>query len=152
MKIVIATDGSAFSRAALEQCCQSILRPGTEVMIVAVFEYVYPGVPEPAISSSAYYKFVEDSLKTLAEKEIDEAVGMIREHFDEADVPVTSQIVQGAPDQQIIALAKEWKADLIVVGSHGKGFWGRLLGSVSTGVVHHAPCSVLVVKGKVEED
>jgi nucleotide-binding universal stress UspA family protein len=152
MKILIATDGSAFSRAAVEQCCQLVLRPGTEVMIVAVFEYVYPGVPEPAIASSGYYKFVEDSLKKLAEKEIDEAIGIIRRQFDASDVPVKSQIVQGAPDQHIIALAKEWDADLIVVGSHGKGFWGRLLGSVSTGVVHHAPCSVLVVKEKLEED
>jgi nucleotide-binding universal stress UspA family protein len=63
-----------------------------------------------------------------------------------SELKVSTRVVCGAPDQQLIEIAKDWKADLIVVGSHGRGFWGRLLGSVSTGVVHHAPCSVLVVR------
>ena len=44
--------------------------------------------------------------------------------------------------------AQNWGADLIIVGSHGYGFWSRaLLGSVSNAVINHAPCSVLVVRG-----
>jgi nucleotide-binding universal stress UspA family protein len=53
----------------------------------------------------------------------------------------------GMPEQILLETAKEWNADLIVVGSHGRGFWGRmLLGSVTDALVHHAPCSVLVVR------
>jgi nucleotide-binding universal stress UspA family protein len=49
--------------------------------------------------------------------------------------------------------AQKWEADLIIVGSHGQSFWSRaLLGSVSNAVVNHAPCSVLVVKMRDEED
>ncbi|MBK8302980.1 MAG: universal stress protein [Chloracidobacterium sp.] len=59
---------------------------------------------------------------------------------------INTQIVNGDPGQQLVEIAKAWDADLIVVGSHGRGFWGRLLGSVSDGVTHHSPCSVLVVR------
>jgi len=53
----------------------------------------------------------------------------------------------GAPSRMIIESATNWGADLIVVGSHGRGFWGRvMLGSVSDAILHHAPCSVLVVR------
>ena len=53
----------------------------------------------------------------------------------------------GATNRVIIETAKDWNADLIVVGSHGRGFWGRtMIGSVSDSVIHHAPCSVLVVR------
>ncbi len=54
----------------------------------------------------------------------------------------------GDPGQAIVEIAEDWHSDLIVVGSHDRGFWSRaLLGSVSDAVVHHAPCSVLVVEG-----
>jgi nucleotide-binding universal stress UspA family protein len=53
----------------------------------------------------------------------------------------------GRPTETITDIAQEWGADLIVVGSHGHDFWGRMtLGSVSDGVIHHAKCSVLVVR------
>jgi nucleotide-binding universal stress UspA family protein len=62
-------------------------------------------------------------------------------------VKIDTVVELGRPAQGIIQTATDWPADLIVVGSHGYGFWGRLaLGSVSAGVVNHAPCSVLVVK------
>jgi nucleotide-binding universal stress UspA family protein len=54
--------------------------------------------------------------------------------------------MNGPAAKEIIDKAERWRADLIVVGSHGYGFWGRLLGSVSNYVVHNAPCSVLVVR------
>ncbi|MDQ3798832.1 MAG: universal stress protein, partial [Acidobacteriota bacterium] len=69
----------------------------------------------------------------------------IRERFPNIDV--TTQISTGAPDETLIEAARKWSADLIVIGSHGRGFWGRmLLGSITDALVHHAPCSVLVVR------
>ena len=58
----------------------------------------------------------------------------------------------GRPAQVIVEAAERWGADVIVAGSHGHGFWGRLaIGSVSDAVLHHAPCSVLVVRSGTEE-
>jgi nucleotide-binding universal stress UspA family protein len=56
---------------------------------------------------------------------------------------------EGHPGEEIVAAAKTWGADLIVIGSHGRGGIGRvLLGSVAEAVTRHAPCPVLVVRGK----
>ena len=53
----------------------------------------------------------------------------------------------GSPGPAICKLAKTRDADLIIVGSHGRtGLSEMLLGSVSNYVVHHAPCSVMVVR------
>jgi len=53
----------------------------------------------------------------------------------------------GEPASKIIEVANNWHADLIVMGSHGRGkIQGLLLGSVSQGVLHHSPCPVLVVR------
>jgi len=55
----------------------------------------------------------------------------------------------GVPAAKIIDAAKKWPADLIVMGSHGRGKIGGLfLGSVSQEVLHHAPCPVLVVRAQ----
>jgi nucleotide-binding universal stress UspA family protein len=62
-------------------------------------------------------------------------------------IKITSNIMPGAPRSVILEEADRWKADLIVVGSHGYGAWHRLLlGSVSQGIVSHAKCSVEVVR------
>ena len=54
----------------------------------------------------------------------------------------------GKPAAKIIEVAKNWSADLIVMGSHGRGkIPGILLGSVSQEVLHRAPCPVLVLRG-----
>jgi nucleotide-binding universal stress UspA family protein len=52
----------------------------------------------------------------------------------------------GAPDDEIIAAARVWRADLLVVGTHRRGGLARLiLGGVAEGVLRQAPCPVLVV-------
>src|SRR5215213_10982752 len=71
----------------------------------------------------------------------------IRERFPALRENLSTHILCGSPEQSIVAEAEDWGADLIVVGSHGYGFWERMfLGSVSNAVVHHASCSVLVVR------
>lgn len=60
---------------------------------------------------------------------------------------MSEQLIEGDPKSQILDVAKEWKADMIVVGSHGRTGLNRfLMGSVSQGVVNHAHCSVEVVR------
>ena len=55
-------------------------------------------------------------------------------------------VVVGSPKQEIIRVAQELKADLIVVGTHGRHGLGRLLGSTASSVVNHATCDVLAVR------
>lgn len=58
----------------------------------------------------------------------------------------------GDPGMMICETAKEWKADLVLVGRRGRsGLSELVMGSVSNAVVHHAPCSVLVIQGDVPE-
>lgn len=149
MKILITTDGSDFSRAAVEKCCRIINRPEeTAVKIVSVYEVF---VPIDAFTAPAdFSEEMENSAREQAEEFADQAVAQIRECFPESTgIDLSVQISMGSPDQILLETAEEWSADLIVVGSHGRGFWGRmLLGSVSDSLVHHAPCSVLVVRKK----
>ena len=62
-------------------------------------------------------------------------------------VPITTDVLFGSPDSRIVETAEEMAVDMIVLGSHGYSRWERLLlGSVSDSVVHHAHCSVLIVR------
>jgi len=64
-----------------------------------------------------------------------------------SDVP--EFLESGKPVSKMIEVAKNWSADLIVMGSHGRGkIHGLFLGSVSQEVLHHAPCPVLVIRAE----
>jgi nucleotide-binding universal stress UspA family protein len=146
MRILIATDGSDFSKAAVEKACE-FMKPGdTEVCCLSTHEDPIGAAIDPSFISSEYYQHLENAIREAAASHVESAENQIRKHFTADQVPVLTRVDRGSPDPIIIDVATEWNADLIVVGSHGRGFWGRLLGSVSNAVVHHAPCSVLVVK------
>ncbi len=147
MKILIATDGSGYSKAAVEECCRMVIQPeNANVLIVSTYEDAHPIGIEPFAISAEYYQKLVDAVRNQAQIFVEEAEKIIRDKFPKAEFVISTEVLSGSPDQQIVERAKDWKADLIVVGSHGRGFWGRMLGSVSDGVVHHAPCSVLVVR------
>jgi nucleotide-binding universal stress UspA family protein len=68
-------------------------------------------------------------------------------------LPQTSSLLEfihvGKPASEIVRTAKEWPADIIVIGSHGRhGIQRALLGSVAEAVMRHAPCPVLVIRAK----
>lgn len=151
MRIIISTDGSDFSRAAIEKCCEIIVAPErTAVKIVSAFEIV----ESLDISiSPEFSRELEQSARTHAEEFARAAAAQVEERFPNSNIDLTTQTTMGAPDRVLIETAAEWKADLIVIGSHGRGFWGRmLLGSITDSVVHHAPCSVLVVRKTTSEN
>ena len=146
MKILIATDGSEFSREAVEKACQLIAAPAdTEIKIVGVYQPVIPIDAFP--QSFEYSERLEQKEIADAESFVASAAAFVKENFPESGVKVETEIAAGAPDQAILEIAAAWKPNLIVVGSHGRGFWGRLThGSISDSIIHHAPCSVLVVR------
>lgn len=145
-RILIATDGSDYGNAAVVKACDLIDPATTSVRVMFAYPEARPIPAEPAFMSAKYYNEMEKDVKEAARMVVSDAEHRIRHHFPGADLDLKAIVARGHPDQQITELARKWKADLVVVGSHGYGFWGRLLGSVSDGVVHHSPCSVLVVK------
>lgn len=145
-KILIATDGSDFGTKAVDEACDYIHPANTEVKVIsAYFPTVYLGT-DPGIIQSSVYADIEKELRRAATGVVERAADRIRRRFPNDTVRVTTQLLHGPAAREIVEKAEKWHANLIVVGSHGYGFWGRLLGSVSNHVVHHAPCSVLVVR------
>ncbi len=71
----------------------------------------------------------------------------LQEHVEGINIPEENQyVLVGMPDTETHRLANEKSIDLIVVGSHGRHGFQLLLGSVSSGVLHGAPCDVLAVR------
>ncbi|MBA2379974.1 MAG: universal stress protein [Blastocatellia bacterium] len=148
MKVMLATDGSDFSRNAAQACCELFGKnSGVEIRIVSVYEDVPVLASEPFALAPEYYQDMVDAAKKQAEHFAQEAAEIFRSSCP--DAAITTAIPRGKPATRIVDLANSWPADIVVVGSHGRGFWGRLLGSVSSAIVHHAPCTVVIVRGDV---
>ena len=143
MKILIATDGSQASEEIIKATGQTIGNPeNTTVKIIAAVEPLAPMAAEPFAVSAEYYGEVEAQAKKHAEEFTAEAAERLKEICPQM-ADVSSEVFRGGAAQTIVETATDWNADLIIVGSHGYGFWSRaLLGSVSNSVVNHAPCSV----------
>jgi nucleotide-binding universal stress UspA family protein len=153
MKILIATDGSEFSQKAIETACMMAAgRDDVAFRVISVYEPQAPIAAEPYAISAEYIQRMEDLGRDQAEMTAGKAVQRLREKFPLDKIAIDSVVKYGRPAACIVEEAEAWKADLIVAGSHGHGFWGRLaLGSVSDAVLHQAPCSVLVAKSSVKE-
>lgn len=148
MKILIATDGSDFSRNAVEESCKFIAaKKQTDIKIISVVERLAPMAAEPFAVSAEYYAQIESDMKKAAKEAVAEAEKIINDKLPEENIFISGEVFTGSVKQMIVDEATQFGADLIVVGSHGYGFFDRLmLGSISSYVVHHAPCSVLVVR------
>lgn len=147
MKVLVATDGSEYSRAAVLACCGLIgAEDLTAVKVVSVFQPQIPMASEPFAISAEHYRKLDEMAEENAKIAADEAAELIRNCVPDS-VEISTEVSIGRPAQMIVGTAMDWNADIVVVGSHGRGFWGRLtLSSVSDAVVHHATCSVLVVR------
>ena len=150
MKILLATDGSEFSKAAVEECKKYIVSGlASEVRIVSVYEAQVPIASEPFVIASDCYQKLTDLARDRTRDILQNTRTILSEVKTETPVVITTASELADPRSFIPEEAKRWGADLIIVGSHGRGFWGRIaLGSVSDSVVHTAPCSVLVVRSK----
>ena len=147
MKILFATDGGKQSDAALEALKRFSIGPSDEVKVVSVVDMALPMAIDLHGGFLPDTSDLERRARENAAKVVDEAAATVGGFVDPKSVQISTEILFGSPDSRIVETAEEWKADLIVIGSHGYSRWERLLlGSVSDSVLHHAPCSVLVVR------
>lgn len=145
MNILLAMDDSPHSFSALEAVLSRPWPEGSNFKVVSVVE---PFHPEYAGWHTSYVPLALEAQKELLEatkRLVEDSANRLREKF--GDDHVTCEVLEGYIKDKIIDTARDWPADLIVMGSHGRrGFTKFLLGSVSEAVVSHAPCSVEIVK------
>ena len=146
MKILLATDGSKYSKTAINEIADRLFSPKTEVCILAVYEITaIENTLEPMGVSHEYYAQFDENAFQNAENNAISAAEILENK--NPNLLVTTKVVSGSPKSVILDEAEKFKADLIVVGSHGYGAIERFfLGSVSHSVALHAKCSVEIVR------
>jgi nucleotide-binding universal stress UspA family protein len=134
-RILIATDGSAVARHAVEYGLDLARSSGASATVVYVRR-----APRPLVGDPFYQREVTEGLRSA-----DEAIAHARRTAAELGVETVTEVVEGDPATQISELARSRDVDLIVLGSRNRGpFAAALLGSVSKDVVNHADRPVLI--------
>ena len=141
MRILVATDGSKYSEAAVRSVAQRPWPKGTKIKLVSVIapsEFVI----DPLYGVAEVTGRADEVKKELAQEALSSA-GRI---LNSAGLKSAGVALTGDAKARIIDEAKEWGADLVVVGAQGRSGIDRFLqGSVSEAVAIHAHCSVEVI-------
>jgi len=142
MRILLALDDSRHSDAATKSVLERPWPEGSALRVLSIVP-TYPPVFSAGGEQTLNYRELTDGLVKGAQ----ELVETTAVKLETLGLEIEHRVRQGDPRQEILEEAKEWGADLIVVGSHGRtGIQRWLLGSVAEHVVRHAPCSVEVVR------
>ena len=147
MKIIIATDGSNYGASALNFAERVICEAGSEVEIVTVIEPAAGTELETIIESTEQLTNPDNPECRAAVELLERSKGTLAEACSGKGVSISTKVLAGPAARSIVEEAESWNAELIIVGSHGRGFWSRtLLGSVSDRIVSHANCAVMTVR------
>jgi nucleotide-binding universal stress UspA family protein len=136
MKILVPVDGSAYSLKAVETACDlAKAKAPASVVLTAV------AIQIPELEEGVY---IAEKMKAQAEI----ALAKAKEAAQALGVDAAVILASGSsPAEEIVRVAKDQQADLIVIGSRGlAGKTRSFLGSTASQVVTYSPCSVLVVK------
>lgn len=100
---------------------------------------VVPNLPCYMAAGLSSISDIEDQLMNEAKTKLENIKKLVGDQ-------AAFELLNGVPKLEIVRYAKEINADLIVIGSHGRGGVQRLLGSTANGTLHRAPCDVLVIR------
>jgi nucleotide-binding universal stress UspA family protein len=146
-KILVSTDGSENANRAVAAASTLAKQNGAELLIIHVVSEAVPaqyapiGINAPVADYTNYFNTIEDQGKTL----VNQTVGQAKREGVNARGQVLRTI--SSTVEAIVEASDNEHVDLIVVGTRGLGgFKKLLLGSVSSGIVSHATCSVLIVR------
>ncbi len=138
-KILVATDGSEYTKEAVSTGLQLAKILGADVTALYV------------IDQTSFVSFPIDSsivsVYSLLENEGKRAVEEVRKDGEQIGVKVTPVVAEGSPTRKIVEMAADM--DLVVMGTLGRSAISKLfMGSVAERVTRYAPCPVLVVRSK----
>lgn len=138
--MLVAVDGSDESDKILEKALKLAGEHNAKLSVVLVFE--------PLLGNYSFELNMADFEKVQKEHQ-QQVANELREKLAKASPTVPEDHVhfrRGKPANEIKSLAKELKADLLVIGSHGHNPVRAVLGSVANGVLHGIECDVLTVR------
>ncbi|KAH7516979.1 universal stress protein A-like protein [Ziziphus jujuba] len=149
-KIVVAVDESEESMFALSWCLKTLFAEDTNSTLILL--YVKPQSPVHSTYDAAGYMFSSDVVATM-EKYGNELVHSVMERAEavynnfDSHIKIQRIVGRGEAKDVICNTVEKLKADTLVMGSHGYGFFKRaLLGSVSDYCAKHVKCPVVIVK------
>lgn len=141
-RILVPIDGSATSNCALAEAIKLARQHAAQVELVNVYEDILYWVDENYIN----YAELQGTIRLNAEKLLTKAQAEVIQ----AGIPVEAKLIEAKNNRienVIIEEAKRWQAELIVIGTHGRsGFTRLMLGSVAEGVVRSASIPVLLIR------
>ncbi|MGD9561248.1 MAG: universal stress protein [Pyrinomonadaceae bacterium] len=153
MKILAALDRSDDSKLAVAEIARRPWPEGSELKLVHVEAFPFIVTDVMGVGGAAARTSLANEVSRDTEI-LDQYANTIRAGSSAGALSITTEVITASPTQStaevIVDEAKSFGADLIVVGSRGHSTWRQLLlGSVSNAVVHHAPCSVEIVRAKL---
>jgi nucleotide-binding universal stress UspA family protein len=133
--IAVGTDGSETATKAVDVAVDMARRFDSKVVLMSVYH-------DPAARQSADVD--EHELAWNPAAQLREILARTERRIQDAGIPCVTRTGKGNPARELVKIAEQCQADLLVIGN--KGMRRRVLGSVPNSVAHNAPCSVLVVK------
>ena len=147
--ILLPTDFSECASYALNYASSFARQFGAKIICLHVIEPIIPAVGYTGLADPLPLTDVSEQLEESAERELPKISDCQECH----DLCVEEVIARGDAAAEIVRIAKEKEADLIVIASHGRTGLGRIFfGSTTESVVRHAHCPVLVVKPPQKSD
>jgi len=143
-KILHATDFSKASARALQEAIKLAKDHHAQLLVVHVIEPT-PYVAGGEFGGAEVYTKLEDMTRQNAQSSMSKLI----ERLKKSKIKAESLLLRGSSHEQIVKAAKNKKADMIVIGTHGRTGLSKLfMGSVAGKVVALAACPVLTVRGK----
>jgi nucleotide-binding universal stress UspA family protein len=144
-RILHPTDFSRASRAAYAKAVLLAKKDRSELLIAHVLPPVTAGVDGDGFMTAKLYQQLEEANRRQGQKQLDALVAQARK----AGVRARGLLLEGVAHDRIARAARAQRADMIVMGTHGRTGLARfMLGSVASRVVSQARCPVLTVRGR----
>jgi len=135
-KILVAYDGGEGAQAAFKFGLDMAMKFEAEIQVLSIVRLLEP--PEDVETQDNFERGKEHFERFFID---------LRQEAEKKGISIKTKVALGHPAEQIIHWANKEKVDIIILGHQTKNTFGQwLLGSVPDRVVHHAPCTVIIVK------